>query len=98
MSNVEYDIFKSKYKVEYGSFYFYFSSEFNKNRFEERINDFIINETNKLKAKFHVNIKLEMYLAFVLYKRIEKRGFRVEIIYDNRRIPEDIIFFDSIGM
>lgn len=97
MSNVEYDIFKSKYKVKYLNVYFYFSSEFNKNRFIERIDDFIINETNKLKAKFHVNIKFEMYLAFVLYKRIEKRGFRVENL-DNSRISEDIVFFDNIGM
>ncbi len=85
MKRVEYDINKSEYFLNVNQMIFYFSSEFNKVRFERNYNLFVEEETNKLKAKYKVNINLYDYLLVVFYKKIEKRGFRV-LVYSNNGI------------
>lgn len=82
MSRVEYDLNNSEYISKVHDYIYYFSSEFNLNRFNEGLYDFIKTETNKLKAKYHVGIDISDYLSLVFYKRIEKRGFKV-ITYDS---------------
>ena len=77
MSRVEYDLNNSEYISKVHDYLYYFSSEFNLNRFNDGYYDFIKDETNKLKARYHVNIDISDYLALVFYKRIEKRGFKV---------------------
>lgn len=65
-------------------FKFYFSSEFNKRRYTERVFDFINIEIGKIIAKYKIN-ELEFnknineYLQICFYKKIEKRGF---LVYD----------------
>lgn len=81
MSRVEYDLDNSNYISKVHDYVYYFSSEFNLNRFNEGLYDFIKTETNKLKAKYHVGIDISDYLSLVFYKRIEKRGFKV-LTYD----------------
>lgn len=83
MKRVEYDINKSEYFLSVNQMIFYFSSEFNKVRFERNYNLFIEEETNKLRAKYKVNIDLYDYLLIVFYKKIEKRGFRVLVCLNN---------------
>lgn len=56
---------------------FYFSSEFNRNRFNRNYKEYVREQTARIKNKFHVNIKLDEYLLVALYKKIEKRGFRI---------------------
>ena len=77
MKRVEYDINKSEYVCEVNDLEFYFSSEFNKMRFELNCMNFIDEETNKLKARYHVDLDIEDYLLVVFYMKIEKRGFKV---------------------
>ena len=74
---VEYDLNDSNYISEINDYIFYFSSSFNKRRFDENYLHFAVEEMAKLKAKYHVSIDLLDYLTIVFYKRIEKRGFRV---------------------
>lgn len=90
MNRVEYDLTNSEYYAKVDKYIFYFSSEFNKNRFLEGYINFSINETNKLKARYHVGISINDYLLIVFYKKIEKRGFRV-LTY----CEDDIIELDS---
>lgn len=95
MSRVEYDLNNSEYISKIHDYLYYFSSEFNLNRFNEGVYDFVKIETNKLKARYHVNINISDYLTLVFYKRIEKRGFKV-LTYDTNNeiieLKEDYIF------
>lgn len=77
------DIFESNYYYDYESYRLYFSSLFNKKRFIERIEEFIKDENIKNSNKYGVKIDLTNYLIIVLYKKIEKRGFRV---YNNSEL------------
>lgn len=81
MSRVEYDLNNSNYISKVHDYIYYFSSEFNLNRFNDGLYEFIKIETGKLKAKYHVGIDISDYLTLVFYKRIEKRGFKV-LTYD----------------
>lgn len=80
---VEYDISKSEYSYKYKDLIFFFSSQFNRNRFVLGFNNYVSEETNKLKVKYHVNISLENFLLVAYYKKIEKRGFRVLTYKEN---------------
>lgn len=83
MRRVEYDINKSEYHIRVNNYDYYFSSVFNLKRFVNNYDYFVEEETNKLKAKYKVNIDIYDYLVMVFYKKIEKRGFKVLIHKDN---------------
>lgn len=72
------DINESDIKFSYGNYDYYFTSQFNKNKFEENVEDFVYIEEIKLKNKYSVNINLKDYLAVAFYKKVQKKGFRVE--------------------
>ena len=88
LKRVEYNINKSEYYFRINKLTFFFSSKFNKSRFENGFIDYVNDETNKLKAKYKVNINLSDYLMVAYYKKIEKRGFKI-LTYDTNE--------DSIG-
>ena len=88
MKRVEYDINKSEYYFRVNKLTFFFSSKFNKTRFENGFIDYVNEETNKIKAKYRVNINLTNYLLLAYYKKIEKRGFKVLTYDDNDVIIE----------
>lgn len=88
MKRVEYDINKSEYYFKVNKLTFFFSSKFNKTRFENGFIDFVNEETNKIKAKYKVDINLTNYLLLAYYKKIEKRGFKVLTYDDNDVIIE----------
>lgn len=83
MRRVEYDINKSSYHFIVNDYDYYFSSIFNLKRFSNNYDYFVEEETNKLRAKYKVNIDIYDYLVMVFYKKIEKRGFKVLIHKDN---------------
>lgn len=94
MKRVEYNLNNSEYELRVKDLLFVFSSEFNRTRFELNYSDFVEEETNKLIARYGVNIDLEKYLLVVFYLKIEKRGFKV-LTYKNNDIIElnrDYIF------
>ena len=88
MKRVEYDINKSEYYFKVNKLTLFFSSKFNKTRFENGFIDFVNEETNKIKAKYKVDINLTNYLLLAYYKKIEKRGFKVLTYDDNDFIIE----------
>lgn len=94
MVRVIYDLEKTSYKCKHDNMEFYFSSVFNLKRFESNYKYYLEEENNKLKAKYHVNIKLNDYLLVSFYKKIEKRGFKVLIYLSNDiiRLSEDYMF------
>ena len=88
MKRVEYDINKSEYYFKVNKLTLFFSSKFNKTRFENGFIEFVNEETNKIKAKYKVDINLTNYLLLAYYKKIEKRGFKVLTYDDNDVIIE----------
>lgn len=88
MKRVEYDINKSEYYFKVNKLTFFFSSKFNKTRFENGFIEYVSEETNKIKAKYKVDINLNNYLLLAYYKKIEKRGFKVLTYDDNDVIIE----------
>ena len=88
MKRVEYDINKSEYYFRVNKLTLFFSSKFNKTRFENEFIDYVKKETNKIKAKYKVDINLTNYLLLAYYKKIEKRGFKVLTYDDNDVIIE----------
>ena len=88
MKRVEYDINKSEYYFKVNKLTLFFSSRFNKTRFENGFIEYVQEETNKIKAKYKVDINLTNYLLLAYYKKIEKRGFKVLTYDDNDVIIE----------
>ena len=88
MKRVEYDINKSEYYFKVNKLTFFFSSKFNKTRFENGFIEYVSEETNKIKVKYKVDINLTNYLLLAYYKKIEKRGFKVLTYDDNDVIIE----------
>lgn len=58
---------------------FYFSSRFNKERFERGYKNYITLESLKLFNKYSVPFNLDLFLLISFYHNIEKRGFRIII-------------------
>lgn len=86
------DINDSTYYLDVGKARLFFSSEFNKSRFLANYNYYIKEETCKLEKKYHVKIVANYYLMFAFYKKIEKRGFRIENNVTNAKINENLTF------
>lgn len=80
--NVYQDIEESPICCNYEEYEFYFSSAFYLRNFKEQLGSFLKVETLKLKNRYKIiNSQFENLLKEVLlislYKRIEKRGFRI---------------------
>ena len=87
--HIYYDIDESDIKLEYNNLVFYFSSDFNLNRYKNKIIDFIKLENYKLEAKYNIKVDFSEMLLISYYMKIEKRGFRVykkEIDLKNNKI------------
>ena len=83
---IELDLPKSEYTYSINGYIFYFSSEFYLNNFKNNVRLFIEIEEVKIKNKYKVFIDLNLYLTFVYYKKIEKRGFYVI----NKKTKEEV--------
>ena len=68
---------ESEYYFKYKGLIFYFSSEFYRNKFANEITNYNETETLKLQVKYNININFDILFMLSLYKKIEKRGFRV---------------------
>lgn len=68
---------ESDYYFKYKGLIFYFSSEFYKKKFANNIQNYIENETFKLQVKYNTNINFDILFMISLYRKIEKRGFRI---------------------
>lgn len=77
LGEIYYDLNLSKYKLDYKRFTFIFSSKFYINKFEKELNNFVDIEDKKLYSKYKIILEDKEFLALSLYKKIEKRGFKV---------------------
>ena len=97
-NHVYYDIFESDISIQYKDIIMFFSSEFNANRFQNKILNFIKEENDKLKSKYNVIVEFDEMLIIAYYKKIEKRGFRCykKIYYETEEYYLQIITEDDI--
>ncbi|MFR8117258.1 MAG: early protein GP4 [Clostridia bacterium] len=77
---------ESEYFFKYKGLIFYFSSEFYKKKFTKEITNYIETETFKLQVKYNINVNFDLLFMLALYKKIEKRGFRVYDEVNNKEI------------
>lgn len=89
------DIETSNIKFTWQDLTFYFSSDFYKTKFEKEYVVFLNNETIKLCVKFNCVAILDEMILLLLYKKIEKRGFRV--YYKDRRIQKEYFISSKIS-
>lgn len=82
--------------TNFDEFRFYFSSNFNKERFEKNVLNYITSETLKLKNKYHIAFNFDLFFSISYYNKIEKRGFRVEEILTNKRLTANTIILNTI--
>lgn len=92
---IELDLKQSSYYIDLFGLRFYFSSEIYMNKFKKYAKDFVNIESMKMCNRYKVPIVLNRYFAFVYYKTIEKRGFRVIEIESNEEINH-LIFISNI--
>ena len=90
IKGIYYDLNESTYVSIVGEFRFYFSSQFYKDKFDQELDHYINNETLKVKIKYDHKIKLDDLFTLSFYKKIEKRGYRVE--YNNQPINPNSLF------
>jgi len=91
---IYYDLDESDYIFKYGKLIFTFSSQFYLDKFTNEYSEYIKNETLKLNSKYNCNIHCDEMLLIDLYKKIEKRGFKV--LYNKIPIKEN--YFISISI
>lgn len=82
------DIMESDIFAIYGNYRFYFTSNFNKNKFIENIEYYVHLEELKFVNKYHINIHLKNYFSIWYYMKIQKRGFRVEQLDTGKRLKD----------
>ena len=88
------DINESNYTIEYDELVFYFSSKFYLEKFTREYSNFIKDETMKFKIKYKCNAYIDEMLLLLLYKKIEKRGFKV--LYDGNELQENYCIMSSL--
>lgn len=80
---IYYDLNESEYfailNINNEEIKFYFSSLFNRRRFMEKLIVYLKNENLKLETFYNVKVNAGKLLLISLYKKIEKRGFKVLI-------------------
>lgn len=89
------DINESNYTFKYDNLVFYFSSKFYQEKFIREYSEYLKDETMKLKIKFKCNIYCDEMILLLLYKKIEKRGFKV--LYKGKELIENYYIDFSIN-
>ena len=84
------NIDESIYYYEYDKLKFYFSSQFYLNKFKKEYVNYLKDEEMKIRLKYKCDIYCDEIILLLLYKRIEKRGFRV--LYNDKPIRENYYF------
>ena len=88
------DIDESTYSFNYDDMIFYFSSQFYQEKFKNEYVSYLKEETDKLRIKFKCGIDADYMILLLLYKKIEKRGFRVE--FKGKRLADNYFVFTLI--
>lgn len=88
------DLNESIYYYDYEGLRYYFSSEFNLTRFRKNIDEFVKMESFKMINRYKVKANWNLLLTISYYKKIEKRGFRIET--DSGKINQNEIIFAKL--
>ena len=88
------DLNESNFTFNYNNLVFYFSSQFYQEKFTREYLQFLKDEIMKLKIKFKCNIYCDEMILLLLYKKIEKRGFKV--LYKGKELNENYYINFSI--
>lgn len=91
-NGIEFNLNKSNYKYKKGTITFYFSSKLYLEKFKNNVDEYIENESRKIKAKYKVEIGLYYYFMVAFYCKIEKRGFLIK--YENMLIKNAKFYSD----
>lgn len=93
---IYYNLDESIYYYRVGTYKFCFSSKQYRDKFIKLQRDFVRTELSRIVAKYDnlsVDVKLyPIYFCFLLYSRIEKRGF---LVYNDK---ERINYFPSFSL
>lgn len=81
------DINESNYTFKYDKLVFYFSSKFYLEKFKREYINYLKDEIMKIKIRYKCNIYCNEMILLMLYKKIEKRGFKV--LYNNKALKEN---------
>lgn len=80
---VYYDLSKSIYKFKYKELTFYFSSKFNLTRFIGKHLIYLRSENLKINSHFDCIFSMDYVILINLYKKIEKRGYKIKLNNDD---------------
>ena len=89
------NIKETVYSYEIYDLCFHFSSLFNKNRFIEKVENYVNIEEMKIINKYQLQIDIKKYLAIAFYKKIERRGFYIS--NSGEDIPESFKIKVELG-
>lgn len=89
MNIIYHDINKSNYYFKHENLTFYFSSLLYLNKFTKQYTSYIEEESAKLNNKFNMTVISKKVFLITLYKKIEKRGFRV--LLNDKPLDKDVI-------
>lgn len=81
------DINDSQYYFEYNNLLLYFSSKLYLDKFEQNYKRFLKEESIRFQLRYKCNVNCDEMILLLLYKKIEKRGFRV--LYSGRKVKEN---------
>ena len=87
---------ESDYIYDLDGIRYYFSSELYRNKFKENVLNYVNENSIKLKLKYKINFNFDLFLSLAYYRKIEKRGFRIEDISTNKRITKETIILNTI--
>lgn len=74
---------------------FYFSSNFYHEKFIREYISYLNTETIKLCVKYNCVVTADEMILLTLYRKIEKRGFRV--YYNNKKLSKELYYNISLG-
>ena len=95
---IELDLNTSEFVFTCNGLKLYFSSKFYMEKFASELQNYIDMENRKINVKYKCNVNLVPMLIVALYKRIEKRGFKVYDTFRNKEIDENepyYLFYNS---
>lgn len=83
---IYYNLEDSDITYDFKGYTFTFSSDLYRDKFVDRVENYVKVENEKLNARYNLVGDFRGYLAVVYYKKIEKRGFLVK--YNGKLINE----------
>ena len=82
------DINESDIIAIYNNYKFYFTSNFNKTKFIENVDYYVNLEEIKFNNKYGLTANMKDYFSIWYYKKVQKRGTRIEYLNNKKKIND----------